>query len=149
MVPFQNNAALVQQSLHSDSVLVVDDDVDSLTLMSYILEQFLCARYCVDSSALGLAIAQEKRPTLILLDILMPDTNGYELLKQLKASPHTAYIPVIAVTALASSREQKQIMAAGFDGYLSKPYLINDVENLLACFLQRSPTDAATATSTN
>ena len=69
----------------------------------------------------GLRLAAEMLPALILMDIQLPGMNGIEALKHLRADPATRSIPVIAVTASAMTHNRQQIMAAGFDGYQSKP----------------------------
>ncbi len=71
----------------------------------------------------------------ILLDIALPDIDGLEVLHRLKQNFLTSAIPVIAVTAMAMEDEKKQILAAGFDDYLSKPYMLEDLENIICYYL--------------
>lgn len=119
-------------------VLVVDDDDDSLTLMAYILEQLSCEACFVADGWAALAAAQQYRPQLILSDIHLPQVDGYSLLKQLRAAPITRDIPVVAVTALASQADRHKILTAGFDDYISKPFLIQPFEQLVDHFLNLS-----------
>ncbi|MEA5450587.1 response regulator [Leptolyngbya sp. CCNP1308] len=116
-------------------VLVVDDDDDSLTLMAYILEQLSCQACFVADGLAALVAAQQQRPSLILSDIYLPDVDGYSLLQQLRANGSTHDIPVVAVTALAGSDNRHKILAAGFDDYISKPFLIQSVEQLIGRFI--------------
>ncbi len=119
----------------SPMVLVVDDDDDSLTLMAYILEQLSFQACFVADGLAALMAAQQLRPQLILSDIHLPEVDGYSLIQQLRADGKTQGIPVVAVTALASSDDRHKILTAGFDGYLSKPFLIQSLEQLIYRFI--------------
>ena len=116
-------------------VLVVDDDDDSLTLMAYILEQLSCRACFVSDGLAALAAAQQQLPSLILSDIHLPQVDGYSLIQQLRAEGSTQAIPVVAVTALASPADRHKILDAGFNGYISKPFLIQPLEYLIQSFL--------------
>jgi CheY-like chemotaxis protein len=69
-------------------------------------------------------LARERGPDLVLMDIQLPGINGIEALRQLRADPATAAIPVMAVTASAMTQDRQKILAAGFDAYQSKPISI-------------------------
>jgi CheY-like chemotaxis protein len=116
-------------------VLVVDDDDDSLTLMAYILEQLSCQACFVADGFAALIAAQQQQPSLILSDIHLPELDGYSLLRQLRADGSTQNIPVVAVTALAGGDNRHKILAAGFDDYISKPFLVQSVEQLVGRFI--------------
>ena len=116
-------------------VLVVDDDDDSLTLMAYILEHLSCEACLVGDGMAALSAAMQQRPHLILSDIHLPYIDGYSLIQQLRANELTKHIPVVAVTALAGRDHQHKILAAGFDDYLSKPFLIEQLERLVQSFI--------------
>jgi CheY-like chemotaxis protein len=119
----------------SPLILVVDDDDDSLTLMAYILEQLSLQACFVADGLAALMAAQQHRPQLILSDIHLPQVDGYGLIQQLRADGTTQNIPVVAVTALAGSDDRDKILTAGFDGYLSKPFLIQSLEQLIYRFI--------------
>ncbi len=116
-------------------VLVVDDDEDSLTLMAYILEQLSCETCFVADGLAALMAARQHRPNLILSDIHLPQVDGYGLIQQLRADAQTQAIPVVAVTALAGQENRDRILSAGFDGYISKPFLIQPLEHLINQFI--------------
>ena len=84
----------------------------------------------------GVRLAGELLPDLVLMDIALPGMNGIEALRQLRTSPTTRNIPVMAVTASAMMHDRQKIMAAGFDGYQSKPIsvrpFVDAVEQLLS-----------------
>jgi CheY-like chemotaxis protein len=116
-------------------VLVVDDDDDSLTLMAYILEQMTCQAWFVADGLTALAMAQQHRPQLILSDIHLPHLDGYSFLGQIRADASLCHIPVVAVTALATAGDREKILAAGFDDYLSKPFLVESLVQLVERFI--------------
>lgn len=109
-------------------VLAIEDNPDSLLLLNYALEMFGCTFLGEVDGKSGLAAAKRHQPDLILLDVILPDCNGIDLMQQLRQDPQTCHIPVIAVTALASADDRQELLAEGFTGYLSKPYMIDDLE---------------------
>jgi CheY-like chemotaxis protein len=119
-------------------VLVVDDDDDSLTLMSYILEQMSCAACFVADGYAALQAAKQHRPDLILTDIHLPRVDGFGMIQQLRANRLTQTIPVIAVTALAGPENQAKILTAGFDDYISKPFLLQAIQEVIQRFVSVS-----------
>ena len=74
-----------------------------------------------ESAENGLALVARERPALILMDIHLPGIDGIEALRRLRADAGTRDIPVLAVTASAMTHDRQKILAAGFDGYQSKP----------------------------
>ncbi|WP_088890151.1 response regulator [Leptolyngbya ohadii] len=116
-------------SLPKPLVLVVDDDEDNLLLLEYCLELFNC-RFVGNSDGKNLvALVQTLQPDLILLDIVLPQQSGIELMHQLRESSLTRSIPVVAVTALARLEDRLRLLAEGFDDYLSKPFLLDDLQS--------------------
>ncbi|HTH93820.1 MAG TPA: response regulator [Rhodocyclaceae bacterium] len=102
-------------------VLVIDDTPDNLSLMS----ELLCEHYEVkvaNNGRRGLRIAtSDAPPALILLDIMMPDMDGYAVCRELKASTQTRDIPVVFITTLDSIEDEKRGFALGAIDYISKP----------------------------
>jgi CheY-like chemotaxis protein len=87
----------------------------------------------------GLAAAVAETPDLILLDDRLPDADGFDALQRLRADARTASIPVVAVTASAMSGDRERLLAAGFDGYLSKPIDSRALPTQVRSFLAGSP----------
>ncbi|BAY08872.1 response regulator [Calothrix sp. NIES-2098] len=112
-------------------ILAVEDHDDNLALIGYALESFGCGFICQTDSINTLVVAKEYQPDLIMLDILLPSLNGIEVVRYLKQDPLTCKIPVVAVTALASKQDKERIFEAGFDGYLNKPYMIDELEIMI------------------
>ncbi len=109
-------------------ILTVDDNEDNLLIMNYVIKQLGISFVSANTGSMALSLAREYLPNLILLDIVLPDINGIEVFKQLKNNPLTKKIPVIAVTALALKTERELLKKTGFDSYLSKPYLLEDLK---------------------
>ena len=111
------------------SVLVVDDEAINITLLAQVLK----GRYKVKVAKQGeraLAICHSAPPDLILLDVMMPGIDGFEVCRRLKADASTHDIPVVFVTGKADADEQAQGMALGAADYLAKPV---DAAAVLAC----------------
>ncbi|XHX79378.1 MAG: response regulator [Stenomitos frigidus ULC029] len=112
------------------SFLVVDDDSDNLLLVNYQLLQLLeCTVISAQDGQTALSLAQRYQPSLILLDIMLPEMDGFEVARCLKQDSQTQAIPIIAVTAMARSLDQELALAAGCDDYVCKPY---EIETLAA-----------------
>ena len=124
----------IAQAIHQPLVLVIDDDEDNLLLMKYALETFHCV-FLGRTTGLGaLSLVQACPPNLILLDIVLPEFSGVDLLRQLKQNEQTRQIPTVAVTALARSQDRQAFLAEGFDDYLSKPFSIDDLAALVQTY---------------
>jgi two-component system cell cycle response regulator len=102
-------------------VLVIEDNPANLELMTYLLEAFGYATSKAVDGAGGLELARREVPDLVVCDIQLPDLDGYEVARRLKADATLNGIPLVAVTALAMVGDRRRIMDAGFDGYIAKP----------------------------
>jgi two-component system cell cycle response regulator DivK len=74
----------------------------------------------------GIALAEEHRPDVILMDIRLPDMEGTEAVRRLKSRPDTASLPVVALTSFAMKGDRERFLAMGFDGYLEKPISVKE-----------------------
>ncbi|MGP1385795.1 MAG: response regulator [Thainema sp.] len=104
-------------------VLVIDDEIDIREMVKVSLE--IVAKFDVlvaASSQEGLALAAAQQPDAILLDVLMPGTNGLMLLQQLQANPDTQNIPVVFLTAKTRSSDQQHMIDVGAKGVITKPF---------------------------
>jgi signal transduction histidine kinase/ActR/RegA family two-component response regulator len=124
-------------------ILYIEDNMANVRLVERVFQR----RQDVDVIAamqgrLGVDLAREHSPTLILLDLHMPDINGDEVLHQLREDPVTATTPVVIVSADATAGQIERLLAEGATGYLTKPL---DLQELLTVF--ESAVDAAQATS--
>jgi signal transduction histidine kinase/CheY-like chemotaxis protein len=104
------------------SVLYVEDNLDNLKLVQRILAHRPGVRlFTAMQGSLGLDLARQHRPDLILLDVHLPDLNGLKVLQKLQASPATRRIPVVVLSADATARQMERLRAAGAREYLTKP----------------------------
>jgi CheY-like chemotaxis protein len=120
-----------KQNSQPPLILVVEDHDDSLLLIGYALESLGCRFICQSDSSTTLLVAKEYQPDLIMLDILLPGLSGTDIVHYLKQEPLTSHIPVIAVTALSGREDKERLLSAGFDDYISKPYMIEDLEAII------------------
>ena len=107
------------------SILVVDDEEAVVGLCRACIEHALGEEYQVleaRDGAEALAKAERERPDLILLDIMMPGMDGFEVCRRLKASPNTKDIPVVFLTALGEDKDVEHGLALGGEGYVIKPF---------------------------
>jgi two-component system cell cycle response regulator DivK len=109
-------------------VLVVEDNQKNMKLFRDVLRAAGYDTLEATTGAQAVELAAEHRPDLVLMDIQLPDIDGVEALSRLRADDRTASMPVLALTAQAMDGDRERFLAAGFDGYLSKP--VNVVEFL-------------------
>jgi CheY-like chemotaxis protein len=116
-------------------VLCVDDDHDQRLLLSFLLErQGVDVRTAYDGEV-GVAIAQDWIPDLILMDLMMPGVDGFEATKKLRADPRTSKIPILALTAYGEEKMQARAEAVGMDGFVLKTILPADLSDVLREYL--------------
>ena len=101
-------------------ILIVEDVQFNMDLLIQLLEDDYEVVTAEDGLR-GIALAEQERPDLILMDISLPALNGYEATRRIKSRPDLAHIPIIALTAHAMSGDEDRAKAAGCDDYLTKP----------------------------
>jgi two-component system, cell cycle response regulator DivK len=102
-------------------ILVVEDNERNLKLLRDVLEYAGYDVRVARTGEDGVTLAIKEPPDLVLMDLQLPGIDGMEALRQLRASPRTADIPVVAVTAQAMKQDRERVLEAGFDGYVEKP----------------------------
>ena len=108
-------------------ILIVEDNEPSRMLVRDILQATGYQTVEAGTAEEGIRVAKEADPALILMDIHLPGMNGIEALQQLRGDPATRGIPVMAVTASAMTHDRPHILAAGFDGYQTKPISVREL----------------------
>ena len=121
--------------MSAKSILIVDDNEKNLKLIRDILQfkGFVTLEAAEGETAVKLAL--EAKPALILMDVQLPGMDGRAAMKQIKAGEHTRHIPIIALTALAMRGTKEELMADGFDDYISKPIEIKAVVDLVQKYM--------------
>jgi two-component system cell cycle response regulator len=123
-------------------ILIVEDNPQSLELMSYLLEAHGHTVVGARTGGQALGATDRQRVDLILLDLQLPDLDGYEVLRTLRAEQRHAAIKIIAVTAVAMVGDRERTLTAGFDHYVPKPInprtFVCEIENWLPLRLRKS-----------
>jgi two-component system, cell cycle response regulator DivK len=125
-------------SAEDNLVLIGEDEPDNQIILQSVVESLVGAR--AEVAADGLAVlrsVERERPHMILLDLMMPGLDGFEVARQLKADPLTASIPIVAVSALARPDDREAALAAGCDDFLRKPFELDDLEALIRTYLAK------------
>ncbi len=116
-------------------LLLIDDEPAIQTLVRLVMEGDGWQVLVVSEGALGLALARQQHPDVILLDVALPDVSGLEICRQLKADPSTGSIPIAMLTAMAQETDRRAALSLGADDYVTKPWrpatLISRVTSLL------------------
>ncbi|MGL5793447.1 MAG: response regulator [Waterburya sp.] len=116
---------MVAQELNN--ILVVDDTPQNLHLLVDILTKYDYKVRPVPNGKLAISAAEINPPDLILLDIMMPDLDGYQVCKQLKSNPKTRDIPIIFISAINESVDKVKAFAIGASDYITKPFQMHEV----------------------
>jgi two-component system, cell cycle response regulator DivK len=111
-----------------ERILVVEDNAKNMKLFRDVLVATGYRTLEATTGSEAVDLASEHTPDLVLMDIQLPDLDGVQALRRLREDPRTAGIPVLALTAQAMHGDRERFLAAGFDGYLSKPV---DVRQLI------------------
>ncbi len=123
----------------SSSILLVDDDLDLINILERILKEEgyqVTKAYDGDSA---LALLKKHKPDLIILDIMMPNVDGYTTCSIIKSNEATKEIPVIILTALNNKLNKELANEVGADGYIIKPFSSRNLLDTIAQFLLTSP----------
>ena len=120
-------------------VLIVDDNDRNRKLARDVLRMAGIRTLEAATAAEGIAIASEHLPDVILMDLRLPDLDGTEAARLLRADPRTARIPVVAMTALSLDARDDWLLDAGFAGYIVKPIDIDEFPNVVRGFCTRGP----------
>ncbi len=136
-----------------EKILIVDDDLDTLKLVGLILQRQGYEIVAANSGSQGLAKAAAERPNLVLLDVMMPDMEGYEVARRLRADPDLSRTPIIMFTAKTLVDDKVAGFEAGVDDYMTKPThpaeLVSRVKALLArSSAAQRPSDGKPSTGT-
>ncbi len=111
----------------SPNVLYIEDNPDNMLLVQRALESRGYQMLRAENGQKGVALAESEKVDLILLDINLPDIDGYEVARRIRASGKRAYTPIIAVTANALKGDAERALEAGCDVYMSKPINIREL----------------------
>ena len=108
-------------------IVVADDDPDILNIICMSLEAMGHTVERATNGQEAVTLTKASHPDLVVMDLMMPEMNGYEATEVLKSDPATTAIPVLALTAKAMRGDEERGRAAGVDAYLTKPFRISQV----------------------
>lgn len=132
----------------AEKILIIDDDLDTLRLVGLMLQRQGYVITAVTSGQQGLEKAVEEKPDLILLDVMMPEMDGYEVARRLRANSETAKIPILMFTAKTQLDDKVAGFEVGADDYLTKPTHPSELQSHVKALLARAgktPEEIATA----
>jgi two-component system cell cycle response regulator DivK len=105
----------------SDLILIVEDNEKNMKLARDLLQYHGFATLEATNAEDGVALAREKKPKLVLMDIQLPGMDGVAALEHLRKDPATSTIPIVAMTASVMKEDRERFEKAGFDGFITKP----------------------------
>jgi two-component system cell cycle response regulator DivK len=120
-------------------VLIVDDNDRNRKLARDVLRAARFRTLEAGTAAEGIALASEHLPDVVLMDLRLPDMDGAEAARMLRAEPRTSRIPVVAVTALRLDAREAWLVEAGFSGVVLKPIDTDSLPDLVRAFCARQP----------
>lgn len=125
------------QNMPAKKILIIDDDNRNVFALSAVLKAkgFECLKALGMEEAFHILTATPD-VDIILLDMMMPDIDGYQAIPLIRAREQNRSTPIIAVTAQAMKGDRERCLAAGADGYISKPVNIDELLNLMSTFIQ-------------
>lgn len=118
-------------------ILVVEDDRDNLLFIAHALIYLKYNFITADKGQDALDLAIKYDIALVLIDLVLPDINGFDVILRLKQNKLTKEMPIIAISALVREQDKYRAIKAGCDDYLVKPYLINDLERKIRRYLPK------------
>jgi two-component system, cell cycle response regulator DivK len=116
-------------------ILLIEDNPKNMKLLRDVLSHDGYAVVEAVNAEDGIALARERGPNLVLMDIQLPGMDGLEAVKILKHDDATAGVPLVAVTAFAMKDDRQRALDAGFDGYLEKPISVNGLREEVRKFI--------------
>ena len=108
--------------MSKENILIVEDDPETVKLVKFILEKNDYSTISAKDGKEGLRMARERKPDLIILDLMLPGMDGYRVCETLKAEPDTKDIPIIMLTALDTGPDFEKALEKKADWYITKPF---------------------------
>ncbi|HEX9015314.1 MAG TPA: response regulator [Chloroflexota bacterium] len=119
-------------------VLIVEDEPDNQEIVRAVVEEMVGASAILASDGLeAVTRATEDTPDLVLLDLMLPRLDGYEVAKKLREDPRTREIPIVAITALSRPKDRTRALESGCDDYVDKPFDLDILERKIRARLAR------------
>jgi CheY-like chemotaxis protein len=125
---------MTERDMRDWTVVIVDDEPDNVNVAQKVLTYNGAKVHIARNGLEGLALLNQVRPTFVLLDLSMPEMDGWEMLRQARSQNLLQGIPIIALTAHAMAGDKERVLEAGFNGYIAKPFRIDSfLADIQAC----------------
>jgi CheY-like chemotaxis protein len=125
------------------TILIIEDDRDAARILELTLKREGCTTFTASNGFEGLKLAQTQHPDLVLLDLMLPGIDGFEVCNRLRADPATASLPIIVVSAKPQLADRQMAAKAGANGYFTKPYRSSDLVAAIRVLANKKPPAAA------
>jgi two-component system cell cycle response regulator DivK len=122
--------------MSGERILYIEDNFENRILVKRVLEVEGYVVLEADDGPAGMRVAQQEEPDLILMDINLPDVDGYEVTAKLRQVPSLARVPIVALTANVLKGDRERSLEAGCDGYIQKPIDVDLLPAQIAAFLR-------------
>jgi CheY-like chemotaxis protein len=133
------NLAPLEKNRAETTILVVEDDPDQAALAELRLNMAGYQVHGVDlAKSLSRYLRQQKRPDLLLLDVMLPDGNGFDILAQMRGRPEFSTLPIVLLTSRTELVDIRNGLALGADGYITKPYSKNQLAEVIGHVLKHT-----------
>lgn len=137
MMSVSTTPATSPQTYNLWRVLIVDDQTDNLNMATAVFELRGATVKAVNNAQDALKALDEFRPTLVLLDLAMPEVTGWELVSRIREQEGDNHTPVIALSVRLSVADAQKAKDAGFDGYIAKPFSIHSIFNEIQAIVEQ------------
>jgi len=119
-------------------ILVVDDDIHATTLFETLFSAKGFEALIVNDSETAVDVARSENPDLIILDLMMPAPNGFEVCRKLRAEPKFSNTPIVIFTAMGDKESKEAALEAGADEFLTKPFRVEDLMQRIRALINQS-----------
>lgn len=117
-------------------ILIIDDDIQTTTLLEMLLTERGYEATSINDSSSAIQVAKSTNPDLILLDLMMPDPDGFKVCRKLREDAQFIFTPILIITALDDTDSKIVAYGAGADNYLIKPYDIEELADTIKRMLR-------------
>jgi CheY-like chemotaxis protein len=127
----------------SAKILLVEDDSDNMDLFTYVLQRAGYRVLHAHNGLEALEMAGREQPNLILMDLAMPEMDGWTAAEHLKRDPQTQEIPIVALTVRSTPQDKIRAIEAGVNGYMTKPVNLNNFVRQVANYVEPPDEDSS------
>jgi CheY-like chemotaxis protein len=131
-------------SLHGLTIMVVEDEQDTLSMLGRAVQEYGASVILASSAAEALAQLDHEKPDVLISDVTMRETDGYELIRTIRSGlpPESRDIPAVALSAVAGADDRNRSFQAGYRAHITKPVAVRDLVSILAGLASRTHHDA-------